>query len=283
MPNKNKKKGDALERAVRLIRKTILQSDPKFSGVKFSIEMNQICTVNGVRHEVDVLVKTCPGSEIEALWIYECKNWKKPIGKNAIIVLSEKIDALNANRGFLVARQFSKDAMAQAKTDKRIQLIPCSEDFVNPMDIGLLYNVIEPSSIVISIKEWNTPPSPRPKPVDLFSVVCIHNRKKRDFYSFITEFVDGIVEEIKKEPKFYNEGEFCEPKGVSVDFPQGELVINDMDVERLVIFSHFWISTQRKKIISKFELKDQGRVYSLEPIEDIERGEKIQIDIIQRL
>src|SRR3984957_1288789 len=275
MPNKNKKKGDALERAVRLIRKTILESDPKFAGVKFSIEVNQIFRIKGVRHEVDVLVRTYPGSEIEALWIYECKNWKKPIGKNAIIVLSEKIDALNATRGFLVAKEFTKDATAQAEADQRIQLIPYSEEFINPLDVQLLYNKIEPSSIVINIKERNAPPSPRPIVLDYDAVTCLVNGKKRDFYSFVTDYLDAIVEELKKEPKFYNEGEFCEPKGIVENFSNGELVVNSMDVERLVIYSHFWFSTQRKKIISKFELKDQGRVYSLEPIEDAGRGEKI--------
>jgi Restriction endonuclease len=283
MSNNNKEKGNALERVVRLVQKTILEQDPKFAGVKFSIEMNQILKVNDVRHEVDVLVKTHPDSQFEALWIYECKNWQEPVGKNEIIIFAEKVKVLGAARGFMVAKEFTKDAKAQAEADRRIQLVPFSEDFINPLNAQLLYNVIAPSSIVVRIKERNKPPSPNPNPVDMNAVVCLHNGNKRDFYSFIMDHIGGIVAELKKESKFLNEGEFCEPKGVDVYYPQGELVLNGMDIEQLVVFSHFWISTQRKKIMSKFELKDQGRVYFIEPIEDLEQGQKIQIDIVQRL
>ncbi len=56
MPNKNKEKGDILEKAVSLIQDAILKSDPKFAGTKFTIETNKIDTSTGVRHEIDVLI-----------------------------------------------------------------------------------------------------------------------------------------------------------------------------------------------------------------------------------
>src|SRR5258708_36340170 len=117
MPNKNKAKGTALEKAVRLIQETILKSDPKFAGTQFTIEHNKIERIAGVRHEIDVLVKTLPGSQYESKWIFECKNWDKPIGAKEVVSLAEKVKATGAARGFLVAREFTADAEAQANLD----------------------------------------------------------------------------------------------------------------------------------------------------------------------
>src|SRR5260370_28947987 len=102
MPNKNKIKGNALEKAVRLIQEAILSSDPSIAGTKFSIEVNKTVTVSGVRHEIDVLVTTVPGSSYASTHLFECKNWAKPVGKNEVIVLTDKVKALNASRGFMV-------------------------------------------------------------------------------------------------------------------------------------------------------------------------------------
>jgi hypothetical protein len=48
-------------------------------------------------------------------------------GKNEIIVLSEKIDAAGATKGFLVAKSFTKDAHAQAAKDTRLTLLTVAE------------------------------------------------------------------------------------------------------------------------------------------------------------
>jgi hypothetical protein len=122
MSKDNAQKGRELENAVALIQRSILASDPKVKGTRFSIETKRVVIISGVRHEIDVLVKTLPGSNYESTWIFECKNWKKPVGKNDIIILAEKVGVIGAARGFLVARSFSKDAVAQAKLDTRLKL-----------------------------------------------------------------------------------------------------------------------------------------------------------------
>jgi hypothetical protein len=123
MPPKSHEKGRSLENAVRFIQQTILESDPILKGTKFSIETNKIVVIAGVRNELDVYIKTLAGSHYESSWVFECKNWKKPVGKNEVIVLAKKIDSVGANRGFLVARRFSRDARAQAEQDGRLSLV----------------------------------------------------------------------------------------------------------------------------------------------------------------
>jgi hypothetical protein len=75
---------------VRLIQQTLLASDPKLKDSKFSIEANKIAVVGGTRHEIDLFVKTLPDSAYESTCIFECKDWKDPVGKNEVMVLAGK-------------------------------------------------------------------------------------------------------------------------------------------------------------------------------------------------
>src|SRR3989442_16023228 len=153
----NLEKGRALERAVRFIQETILKSNPKMSGIEFSIETNK--TLTGVHHEIDVLVKTLPNSLCEATWIFECKNWKEPVGKNEVIVLAEKVDVLRANRGFLVAKRLTKDAEEQIKRDGRLSFIECTDDFLSPLNsLELIHAVHELQNVEVRVKERGVPP-----------------------------------------------------------------------------------------------------------------------------
>lgn len=129
MPNKNAEKGDSLEKAVSLIQEAILQADPSLKGIKFSIERKRIVSIAGTRHEIDVWVETHPVSRFKSIFIFECKNWQKPVGKNDVIIFSEKIKVVGANRGFLVAHRFTKDAVAQAKSDSRLEILECTGEF----------------------------------------------------------------------------------------------------------------------------------------------------------
>src|SRR5258708_1558325 len=89
--NKRERKGTALERAVALIQRSMLAAEPALTGADFTVEANKIVTVNGVRHEVDVLVTIRRGSTYETTHLFECKDWNKPVGKNEVIVLGEKV------------------------------------------------------------------------------------------------------------------------------------------------------------------------------------------------
>src|SRR5436190_15963503 len=129
MPSNNAAKGRALERAVKFIQSTILQSNSRLRGTSFAIESNKLLLVSGVRHEIDVLVTTPPDSDYQASWIFECKNWKKVVGKNEVLILAKKVAAIGTNRGFIVAKRISKDAAAQIKLENRVRFIPCVDEF----------------------------------------------------------------------------------------------------------------------------------------------------------
>ena len=67
------------------------------------------------------------GGGYNSFFIFECKNWQEAVGKNEIIVFSEKADAVQAQGGFFVAKSFTADAQAQAKKNPRITLLIAKE------------------------------------------------------------------------------------------------------------------------------------------------------------
>jgi hypothetical protein len=120
-------KGHALEIAVHAIETVILASSPSLRGQPFQIELRKTVVVDEVRHEVDIFAMVGAAKGYESTFIFECKNWESPVGKNEIIIFSEKIDAVVAQRGFFVAKQFTKDALAQAAKDPRITMLYATE------------------------------------------------------------------------------------------------------------------------------------------------------------
>src|ERR1035441_1861623 len=91
-------KGRELEIAVEAIEAVILESSPSLLGQPFKIERRKRINVGGVHHEIDIFVQVGAAKGYESTFIFECKNWEAPVGKNEIIVFSEKIDAAVAQR-----------------------------------------------------------------------------------------------------------------------------------------------------------------------------------------
>jgi hypothetical protein len=285
MTNKNAQKGRVLEKAVTLIQRTILQCDPKLKGAEFSIECNKTVCVAGVRHEIDIWVKTLPGSPYEAAYIFECKNWEKPVSKNEVIILGAKVDVVGANRGFLVAHRFSKDAEAQAMSDPRLQLIHCTEDFASPFSLELLQVVSEPHQVTVGIKERGVPSTDNPATLEWKSETSRFNEKLVDFRSFLDQRIKETLSQYKTEnPALYqaHANHLAVYSGRFV-FQTGELLIGKKDVEYMDLDIQFFVNFVSKKLLSKFELKGQGRVFSFEPVESVTPGLAYEIDVVQRL
>jgi len=285
MSNENKIKGNALEKAVHLIQETILKSDPKFAGIKFSIERNKIEIVAGVRHEIDVLVRTLPNSHYESVWIFECKNWNTPVGKNELIVLSEKVGAVGATKGFLVAREFTADAEAQAKLDNRLGLVLCTDEFLSPVSFNMMHSEHELAPIQISLKQRGVPPLEHPNRLDWKTISCRFNGRPVNFAQFVMSYADKAIEEDEKEnqSKYKCESSHHGERSLLVKFDPGEFVADSMDVEYMRIDIKFWVAVRKLKLISKFEFKNQDRVFSFEPIDDLISGKQIQIDVVHRI
>jgi len=93
----------------------ILLAKPSPREATFVIEPKRIVLVDQVRREIDLFVEIDLGDGCKAISIFECKNWAKNVDKNVVIVFSEKTKALQAQKGYIVPKGFSKHAIAQAK------------------------------------------------------------------------------------------------------------------------------------------------------------------------
>ena len=120
-------KGRELEDAVHAIEKVILESSPTLQDKAFAIETRKRIGVEDVHHEIDILVTVEIAKGYASIFIFECKNWEDAVGKNELIIFSEKINVTAAQRGFFVAKSFTKDAVAQAQKDSRITLLTAAE------------------------------------------------------------------------------------------------------------------------------------------------------------
>jgi hypothetical protein len=286
MATEHIKKGRALEQAVKFIQETVLNSSPEFKGTKFSVDTNVRDNSSGVLHEIDVLVKAHADTDYEAKWIFECKNWAQPIGKNEVIILAEKVEALRANKGFLVAKSITSEAHAQLEQKKRLTFIRCSEDFLSPLcHIEIVYIVTDLLPIVLQIKDRRRPPSSDLQVLDWKSLDCRLNGQPINFMAYIKPHVDEMIHEDnqKNQVKYKMTGTHWGEVAAQMSFAEGELTIRDMDVEHIMIPLRFFVESRRKKLISKFELEGRGRAYSFEPIEDFENGQQLEIHMVQML
>lgn len=114
--------GKALERAIELIERQILDKIEKSNIGEVVVETRKIIIDEGVRHEIDIFVTVNLNIGTPLIYIFESKNRKEKADKNDIIVFEAKIDAANAQNGYFVSREFTKDALNQAKKFPRISL-----------------------------------------------------------------------------------------------------------------------------------------------------------------
>src|SRR4030095_3552457 len=120
-------KGNALENAVRAVESVILRASPAYRENTFVIHSKKIEVVDGVSHEIDILVEIDIGKGYKSIFIFECKNWEDKVGKNEVIIFAAKIAAIGAQRGFFIAKSFTRDARAQAAKDPRVTLLLARE------------------------------------------------------------------------------------------------------------------------------------------------------------
>jgi len=284
MPNPNAEKGHALEQSVKIIQESILESDPKLKGVEFSIETNKIVVKEGVRHEIDVLVKTLPGSRYESINIFECKNWKTPVGKNEVVILADKVNALEATRGWLVARSITRDAEARLKQDGRLKFIRCTDDFVGPFDgVSVMHSIRDVLPIDVRMKQRGVPAKDHPDRLDWKKCSLKVNGKSIVFLEFIKAQIDRAFASDTKERAIHyqHEGTHWSERAEMISFEVGEFLVDGSDTEYLVVVVRSFVTIRGRKILSKFELTEHGRVFRFEPLED-SSGKSIEINLVQR-
>jgi hypothetical protein len=263
--------GNELERAVHLIERAILDSSPGLAKDSFRIEGKKIVTVDGVRHEIDLWVEIDHGRDYRSIFIFECKNWKHKVGKNEIIIFSEKIDVLQAQKGFFVAPEFTSGAEAQATRDGRIQLLNVTdyppEEMIctAPVQCEIRNGTIKALFVVTEeylLSEVNA------KRADPKSKDCSLNGVAINLYDYLQSWVVECAEDRQEsfDAQSCEEGVY-ELHGIGCrNFSKTPLIVGGVNVKQIDVKVKFKVQVARPAIMSDYEVKFRGRVISFAPI-----------------
>jgi hypothetical protein len=259
-------KGRELERAVQAIEAVILESSPTLREKPFTIEARKRIAVGGVHHEIDIFVTVEVAKGYTATFIFECKNWEAAVGKNEIIVFSEKIDATIAQRGYFVAKSFTKDAEAQALKDPRIMLLTATEH--NPA------TTITPDSFHITAPAFakNTVTfRVAGSPGNNVTSIEIQGKKfhLHGTELLLTDYFDSWTQELYEQRlrSFWTadlaEGIHPMPASAERSFGAGECRIDGQEMEQVRLDVDFGVHILRPAVISNYEVATRGRVIRL--------------------
>ena|SRR3989442_3840651 len=256
------KKGDALEKAVQLIEAYILGTNPATKEAIVTIEPKKILVVNGVKHEIDIYMSIDYGRGYKAYFIFECKNWKKKVNKDEIIVFSKKIEVARAQTGYFIAKSFTRDAKAQAEQDGRLELLTATEELDTSTSYIADFHIFC-NTIVDSHSNFILHPDEIFKPGTLTdeSFVRYNNEDLllRTFNERIRQrLVDGVMNNVAGNA--FGEGVCSYKLTQTLLFQPHELAIEGQEFYRLDMTVSWKTHMIRPSIVSKFDIKTRGRV-----------------------
>ena len=270
MPHtKAQKKGDDLEDAVHAIEALILRTNPATKEATITIEPKKTIVVDGVKHEIDIYITIDLGKGYKSVFIFECKNWQEAVGKNEIIVFSEKVDAVQAQKGYFIAKKFGEYAQAQAKKDKRIELLIASDALASlpPFiyDFHFVHNTVVHSHI-----EFRLVPDPQRRgtpPVTNESFVR-YNNEDLLVGKFNERMQNAVVDEtMNQQPTAaFSDGVYHYERSKTFVFQPDELSVEGNAC--LAVDAHVKWETRiiRPKIVSSFDIQKRGRTITFESV-----------------
>lgn len=263
-------KGTALELAVRAIETAILRASPSFSEKTFRIESKKVVEIAGVRHEIDVWVDVDLAPSYDARFIFECKNWQDKVGKNDVIVLSEKIRATSSQRGFLVAREFTSDAESQAALDPRVTLQRVADLPVQDVPMPLAFHGISVEGTHANLtfarlghKELG--PDANRTPFDLASASFVVDGVQAPLPGYFDSWVSAERERRISTFPSTTAAEGLHELTFEADrsFTLGQATLNGQPIEAVMLRATVAVRVSRAVIISHFEVGTRGRAVTV--------------------
>ena len=270
-------KGDALETAVRAIENVILRTVPALAENTFLIHGKKILIVDDVRHEIDLWVEVDLGKGYNTLFIFECKNWESKVDKNEIIIFSKKIEVSRAQKGFFVAKSFTKDTLAQAKHDPRITILLATEhspeEIPVPFDMHFVVNgkthadfeVIERGKGIQLDKVR----------LDAAEATTTLGTDRIDLDNYVRQWISEACDERLRSFPSGNQPDGVYELETSVErhFDEGEFVVNGKDMRLAKLHVAFQVHITRPPVVSYFEVPTRGRALTLAPVRIGDAGE----------
>lgn len=278
------KKGRVLEDAVRAIEHAILTEAPGLAESTFTIQTRRVVSVDGVRHEIDVWVEIDAGNEYSSVFIFECKNWEAPVGKNELIVFSEKIAAVRAQCGFFVAKAFTKDAEAQSRKDKRVRLLTAQELPTDPSLLPADFHVLSHEHTHVQLELYGVDHGDAAvrKPVDVRSTQATLNGDPVSLNEHFEPWIKSLTdEEINRfDSASATEGPY-DLTARSERTCGGELVVDGNPIGSVTVTATISVRVIRPPVVSHFDVSSRGRVMMMAPTR-VGKAGQIQFAFIAR-
>ena len=277
--------GKELEEAVGAIETMILRSFPEYREDTFVIQTRKVVTVGGVRHEIDIWVEIDLGKEYKSVFIFECKNWKAKVSKNEVIVFSEKVKVVQAQRGFFIARSFTKDARSQARKDLRTELLLAKKHDPGGVIVPFDFHVInrEKTDVMVTVYERGIgPDAPHQcQPIDISPAEVALHGQSLDLSAYVQDWASQVADEREKHfpSGTLPEGTYNLEATEERHYAPKQFVLNGRDIERVVLKVSFRVRLVRPPVVSDYEVETRGRILSLAPIQ-LDAGGVLQAGFI---
>jgi hypothetical protein len=284
VPTSAQKKGDALHRAVSTLEHYILGTSPSLKEKTFLFENKKIVCVGGVHHEIDIFVTVDIAPGYRAVYIFECKNWKKAVGKNEIVDFSEKIDALQATHGYFVAKSFTKDARAQAKKDSRVTLLVATEhdptEIPIPGDLHLTETAAK--QLGVSLSKRGRAKDALYQPVDIGSAKAELHGIAIDFRDYLNNWADEVMNQdtLKFPSGHLAPGKYERKTDSTRTYEPKELLFDGRDIEYITMEVHYTVTLHKPPVVTHFDIESRDRVLSLAPVMTTHAG-MVQMSVLQ--
>jgi hypothetical protein len=249
----SRQKGDELERAVRAIELAVLRQSPGYHEKTVRIEgKKKFKSSSGVPHEVDIWVSVELAAGYEALFIFECKNWKRKVGKKEAADFARKVENAKAQRGFLVAATLTKGAEAIVKGDPHMEWLVARELSADEVPerikrfYGVLSETIEDRYHIVQKEDGAA------EAIDLKSAVFTVHGEPEDLVRYLREWASHVV-------KPTSEG--VHPfEAVGRYPPDAGLTLNGLPVKEISVSGKVRVSYVPGEVVSRFEVATRGRV-----------------------
>ena len=268
-----------MEKAVSLIQETLLENDPNLKGGEFTIELNKRVTVGKTRHEVDVYVVTRPGTSYEAIVLFECKDWKKPVSKNEVMHLKEKVELMGAARGVLVAPALTRDAEALLSEYRRIQYRRCSEDITAMFGIGVVHTIHDPFQITATI---TTLTAAKSLPADPKYCVCRWGDRIGFFQTLVHERVETIarMDQARRCHRYDCDCVHWHAVRERLEFVPGEFTLGTIELAAMHLDVCFFVEIVRQSPCYRCSIDGEGQVHSFEIVNDDFPHRRIEVNVV---
>ena len=191
------------------------------------------------------------------------------MGKNEVIVFSEKIAVAQAQHGYLIAKSFTKDACFQAEKDQRVTLSIAAEHdpltAERPFGFHMVFQTLE--HVEISLRGRGSKGEPVPLNIDTCRAKLLGN--PIDLRQYTLSWGDQAASEDVRSFRSERalEGQYERTAQSKREFAPGDLIADDLDIERAELSVHYKARVERPAVISYFEVKSRGRVVAFAPVQ----------------